>query len=183
MKQSIENAFPQVIHGICLEDTKAAEFWIFDESETKRCYIRIEPTSDEKHFQVLNISAKNISFLAIDKCMFDDSIKRQKRCDFAVFDESVFCFVEIKIVKAKNRKAERVNMYEQLRMTMQTFVENGVSFGNRKVEAIACFPIFDPILEESKIYPIFSSRSSDATAEFLQDFNATLLEGNSKTFL
>jgi hypothetical protein len=64
-----------------------------------------------------------------------------------------------------------------------TFVENGVSFGNRKVEAIACFPIFDPILEESTIYPVFSSRSTDTTAAFLQDFNATLLEGNSKTFL
>jgi hypothetical protein len=183
MKQSIETAFPQTIDGFCLEEIKAAEFWVFDESETKRCYVKVEPTADEKHFQVLNPSTKSISFLAIDKCLFDDSIKNQKRCDFAVFDDSVFCFVEIKVVKAKNRKSERVEMYKQLKMTIRTFNDNQVSFANRKIEAVVCFPIFDPILQESKIYPAFSSRSTDTTSEFLQDYNATLLEGNSKTFL
>ncbi len=182
MKQSIEIAFPQVINGTCLEDTQAVEFWVYDESDSKRCYTKAEPMPNEKHFQVLNVSAKTISFLAIDKCMFEDTIKWQKRCDFAIFDDFVFCFVEIKVVKAKNRKAERAEIYKQLRMTIQIFIENGVSFGSRKVEAIVCFPIFDPIFEESKIYPVFSSRSSAITAEFLQDFDTTLLEGNSKSF-
>ncbi len=175
MKQSIEAAFPIIKKNKCLEMVDAIEFWIFDSNLEKRCFIQISPNEEEKQFKVLNPSGNSISFLAIDKCVFldDDSIKR---CDFAIYDDMSFYFVEIKIVKAKNRKSERFDMYLQLASTIENFINKDVDFGNRKILAILSFP------KGSLTYPLFQSRSMEKTIEFLDNYNAILLEGNEITF-
>ena len=88
MKQAIENAFPQVINGGCLETEKRSLFHIYDSViDPRRCHISHLET-DDVHFTVNNPNNREIHFLAIDKCIFDDL--GPSRCDSALFSNSVF---------------------------------------------------------------------------------------------
>ena len=88
MKQAIENAFPQVIKGGCLETETRSLFHIYDSDlDPRRCHISHLET-DDVHFTVNNPNNRDIHFLAIDKCIFDDL--GPSRCDSALFSNSVF---------------------------------------------------------------------------------------------
>lgn len=173
MKQALENAFPQVIKGGCLETETRSLFHIYDSDlDPRRCHISHLET-DDVHFTVNNPNNVDIHFLAIDKCIFDDL--GPSRCDFALFSNSVFCFVEIKDVKMRGRQKARVNAQKQLSSTISEFLEQGVIFHNLNLEAIICFVHYE-------LYPAITATSIDAVVEFQDQFNARLLIGNSRTF-
>ncbi|RDB02809.1 hypothetical protein [Runella aurantiaca] len=137
MRQSIEAFFPQCIEGKCIE-TEQGDFQIFDsEQEPKRCYIR-KNEEEPTHFSVLNPAQKEVNFLAIDKCILYDNAK--EHCDFAVFDDTRFSFVEIKARHPlhKRRLSDRKKARQQLQETILHFQENGIEFKNINLEAIIC---------------------------------------------
>ena len=172
MKQSIEMAFPQSIAGDCLIVQSSEEFHIYDRvTHPKRCYIRDDETQ-VVHFTVVNPQNKDIHFLAIDACLFDE--KDEPRCDFAIFDDTVFCFVEIKDIKGRQRRNARINAQKQLSNTIKQFLNSGIAF-SAGLEAIVCFAT-------EKIYPATTAQSIDAVVEFEQEFGARFLIGNSRTF-
>ncbi|MGA0560747.1 hypothetical protein ACO2Q8_29040 [Larkinella sp. VNQ87] len=135
MKEQLEQVIPKVSTNGCLEAISDLEFGIYD-SETKRSYRQTDPNGII-HFTVENPNRKEIHFLAIDKCLFDDS-EPIERCDFAVFDNRTFAFVEIKETdssiqrSAHNRKAK-----SQLKATIE-FFQNSISFTVKHLEAYVC---------------------------------------------
>jgi hypothetical protein len=174
MKQSIEISFPQTVEGNCIE-TVGGNFEVFDsEIEPKRCYIR-RKEGEPAHFSVLNPSQKAVHFLAIDKCILYDDAK--KHCDFAVFDDSTFSFVEIKArhPEHKRRNQDKKKACGQLKETIAYFQEKGIDFQDINLEAIIC-------LTSEETHPVANSESQNAVAEFLFSFNAKLLIGNKKEF-
>lgn len=173
MKQAIEVAFPQVKNGGCLQ-TFEKSFEIYDsDDEPKRCYVSNE-TDQDVHFAVLNPGNKEISFVAIDNCVFN--AKDSKRCDCAIFSIDTFCFLEIKNVGVKQRRNSRIDAQRQLASTIIEFKDRGISFDNYELEAIISFGNI------KNIYPVGRAQSLNAELEFEIRFNAKLLIGNARTF-
>ena len=173
MKEAIENSFPQVINGGCLEVETRFLFHIYDSNvDPRHCHISQQETGGI-HFTVNNPENDEIHFLAIDKCVFDDL--GSSRCDFAVLTNSVFCFIKIKDVKMRGRQKARINAQKQLSNTINEFLEQGISFANYHLEAIICFVHYD-------LYPAITATSIDAVVEFEEQFGAELLIGNYRAF-
>ncbi len=173
MLKQIETTFAKTIAGNCIEKTSETQFEVFDnEIEPKRCYIKTEQ-NQEGQFSVLNPNVNDIYFLAIDKCLlFDFDVTH---CDFAVFDQNTFCFIELSISNKRNRSEKRKHAVGQLSSTISHFISSGISFENYSLEAIISF-------KAEKIYPARSAKSNDAIFFFESEFNAQLLEGNRKVF-
>jgi len=167
MKNKLEEAFPQVLTNHCLETNSEKEFWIYDCDEENRCYI----TSEDNQFQVINNTKNNISFLAIDKCIFfdDDTFKK---CDCAVFNEKTFCFIEIKKSKVARRNRNKKVASRQLKSTIELF-KTKIDF-NLSLEAYLCIGFSNTI-------PSRSASSSDMILEF-EELDTKLFEGCQKEF-
>ena len=172
MKQFIEKAFPQIIQNTCLEIITDTQFSIYD-SESGRCLIQKE-NDGIIHFTVKNPNKKDIGFLAIDKCIFMDN-DNIERCDFAVFDNKTFCFIEIKETarrKSENSKKAR----SQLLTTIQEFIKK-IDFSNMRLEAYVVVG-----LDFSEVKPASKAQDLVTTLEFME-YKVTLFhDGNEKKF-
>lgn len=154
----------------CFLEENAAYFEIFDD-EKEGCLIRLE--KETGHFQIENPNKKNIGFVKIDDCLLPSH--EHRKADFAVFDETCFCIVEIKNVKTSRRKKARANAFEQLEKTLDIFQEKEIDFSNHKLQAITAFTF-------ERSYPIATTRMQSKVKHFFDKFNADLMEGNSKSF-
>ena len=112
MQNDLKAIYPQIEANNCLDTVTQKEFDIYDCEEEKRCYI----ATDYGQFKVINSLEKEISFLAIDKCLFFDNDKF-KKCDCLVFDKDTICFIEIKACKFKQRKSNKKTAISQLKST------------------------------------------------------------------
>lgn len=174
IQSKIVATFPKCVENTCLETVNYVRFWINDPTDNQsKCEIVTEENPNN-HFEIENFAEKKIHFLAIDKCIFQDS-DEHKKCDFAVFDEMSFCWVEVKDVKPRNRKNSRKMAIEQLKRTIEIFKKN-IDFGKIKLEANVCF--------HSKIStrPQFSATNAAIVKEFQDEFRVRLTEGNKKIF-
>ena len=172
MKLFIEKAYPQIIQNSCLEILTDLEFSIYD-SEIGRCFIQKE-VNEIIHFTVKNSNQKEIGFLAIDKCIFMDSDKI-KRCDFAVFDNKTFCFVEIK--ETNQRKSENSRKArEQLLITINEF-KGKIDFSDKRLEAYVVVG-----LDFKKVYPASKSQDLLSILKFERLGVTLFYDGNEKKF-
>jgi hypothetical protein len=181
VKQLIETTFPCQT-GNCLETRNETIFWVNeypDEFEfgknRKKSFVLIE-TEDDLLFTVKNPNQKIIHFLSIDQGIFDGTkVYSEGRCDFALFDDTRFCFVEIKEVTLKHRNKERIEAYKQLKETIVKFKEH-LDFGHYKIEAQVSFK------SSRKIYPRQSSSNQDIAKEFDDELAVALFENNDIEF-
>lgn len=132
-------------------------------------------TNDELLFTVKNEQAKEITFLAIDKGIFLDTPNFPfQKCDFALFDDSRFCFVECKDSVAKQRSKERNSAFNQLKETILVF-KNNIDFSDYQIEAQVS-------LKARRVYPRQSCSREDKVKEFEDELNVALYENNEITF-
>jgi hypothetical protein len=172
MKAQIETAFPQCLTNHCLVVPTAKEFDIAEDDKAKKCYI-VKNSTEAGILKITNPLLKDIYFLVIDKCLFFDS-DAFKKCDCAVFDNRVFCFVEIKDCSFKNRQSHKSKAVEQLKTTIELFKAN-LDFQGYQLEALMCFRF-------KKIYPAQLTTQINRAIEFQDKLQTTLLEGNQKVF-
>lgn len=135
MFSAINAAFPPTETNNCLQTITDSEFHIYDHETGRRCYLQHDPDG-VKHFTVKNTVGYPVHFLAIDKCLLTDSELTQ-RCDCAVFDEQMFCFIEIKTTSSDNdrRIAKcRKKATDQLQATISYFRDK-IGFETVQVEA------------------------------------------------
>ena len=172
MREQIETAFPQCIENTCIEEHTDSNIFIIDPEEDGPC--QVVATEEEAHLVIKNPQEINIHLLKIDQCLFfDDSV--HKKCDCAVFTETLFCFVEIKnTVRSKQRSNHRRKARKQLEQTIQLFQDN-LDFSAIQQQAIICFT-FKPAR------PVASTSAQEAAVLFQDQYNVTLLEGNEVTF-
>ena len=167
MQNSLKAIYPQIEVNNCLDIVTQKEFDIYDCEEEKRCYI----ATDYGQFKVINSLEKEISFLAIDKCLFFDNDKF-KKCDCLVFDKDTICFIEIKACKFKQRKSNKKTAISQLKSTIDIFRKEFDI--DKKIEAYLCIGM-------NPENPPRAS-SSDRILEFEEELDTQLLEGCQKTF-
>ena len=171
MLDAIQKSFPQTFANACLQTLTEVELHIYDTDE-KRCEIQTEPEGIV-HFTVENPAAQDIHFLAIDKCLLFDNDEIQ-RCDCAIFNHKVFCFVEIKEVDHAARRADQNRKAkEQLKNTIRLFKEQ-LTFTTRHLEAYACVGRTTP-------RPARLASDLNDRLEF-EDLGATFYHGNIKRF-
>ena len=167
MQNSLKTAFLNIETNNCMEVLTQKEFEIYDCEEEKRCYIATE----YGQFKVINSLEKEITFLAIDKCIFFDSDKF-KKCDCVIFDEDTICFIEIKACKIKQRKSNKKTAITQLRSTIEIFKEKLDI--EKKIEAYLCIGI-------NPEHPPRAS-TSDKVLEFEEELDTQLFDGCQKEF-
>jgi len=93
-------------HSKCCEII-TDDFIYIKDVKNSHCIISIE---NDYHLKILNPNNQNISFLKIDKCVFDDS--DDEKCDCLVANKDLIYFAEIKelenfdshVKKSKKRK-------------------------------------------------------------------------------
>jgi hypothetical protein len=181
VKQLIETTFPCQT-GNCLETRNETIFWVDeypDEIEfgknRKKSFVLIE-TEDDLLFTVKNPTQKVVHFLSIDQGIFDGTkVYSKGRCDFALFDDIRFCFIENKIVTLRHRSKERIEAYKQLKETIVKFKEH-LDFGHYQIEAQISFK------SNRKIYPRQSSSNQDVAKEFDDELAVALFENNDIEF-
>ena len=167
MQNSLKTIYPQIDDNNCLDTLTKKEFEIYDCEDEKRCYIATE----YGQFKVINSLEKEISFLAIDKCLFFDNDKF-KKCDCLLFDKENICFIEIKACKFKQRKSNKKTAISQLKSTIEIFRKEFDIY--KKIEAYLCIGM-------NPENPPRAS-SSDRILEFEEELDTKLLEGCQKAF-
>lgn len=81
----------------CTQSLSKNYFFIRDDKQNKPSYIEF----DNGQFEVINHTQKEIFFLQIDDCLYGS--QDATRCDCAIYNDDVFCFIELKICKLNNQ--------------------------------------------------------------------------------
>lgn len=165
MQDKIKAAFPVIEDNACLIVSTENNIFIQDQLNDK-CII--VDNSKVYHFFINNIDNNSVSFLAIDKCMFDDQ-SGHKKCDFAFYTNTVFAFVEIKDT-ANRQSGHKTQAKEQLEATIVKFREK-IDFENVKLLAIISW-------KYRPLRPAASTGMQSAKFNFLTKYNVDLREGN-----
>jgi hypothetical protein len=128
---------------------------------TKQGKILIDSLAMEKSFKVSNI--EKIGFIPIDG---QGGLSEKGGCDFVIFDNKDFCFVEIKLnatsLKRRAVGENRAKAIGQLSKTIDLFNEKlNKNYSELKLEAYVSTP---------KTYPKVRSSRVDVRAEFLEKY-------------
>ncbi|MEA3352319.1 MAG: hypothetical protein U9Q33_00685 [Campylobacterota bacterium] len=147
----------------CIEKITKEKFFIKDDIPNHPAYI----VNEKGQFEVINNTQKEIGFLVIDDCVYDSS--DESRCDCAIFDESKFCFIELKVCKIKKQKFNRKKADEQLKETIINFKEMDITKG-KTLEAYSCLNCE----HEEGFVRITNASSQDTILEFEEEYNTNL---------
>jgi len=155
----------------CTKNISLKNFFIKDDESSKISII----VQENGQFKVINKTSENINFLAIDGCMYSSS--DASRCDCAVFDDNVFCFIELKTCKIKSRNVNRAKADKQLKETIIKF-KNENLIGDRKMEAYTCITC-----KKDELFTTITNVSNKSKqVEFLDELDTELYYECKKEF-
>ena len=115
----------------CTQIISDNNFFIIDDKENHPPYI----VDKNGEFNIINNSKKQLSFIAIDSCIYNS--QDDTRCDCAISDNETFCFIELKHTKRTAWKKRRDDAQKQLEATISEFTTKNVT-QNKKLEAFMC---------------------------------------------
>ena len=167
--------FPHCDPNQCLQVEAANKFVVIDTPAGKSTIYKGDTSLLQfPYFTVYNPAEKNIYFLAIDECIY--FAKDGKKCDFAVHDENIICFVEIKLAagNANTRRAKKKDAILQLKTSINDFTQK-VNLTPLKLEACLC-------VGYKTAAPRTKASSQGNAKDFIDNFNTELFEGNEMTF-
>jgi hypothetical protein len=171
MVNSLKEVFPHLEEKECLQLITKEAFEIFDHEEDKKCYT-IEKNGQ---FKVLNPNQKEISFLAVDECLFDSS--DGSRADCIIFDNVTLCFIELKDCKNKNIPRNRQKAKKQLIALIEFFQEK-IKI-DRKLEAYICVTC---TTEDGTVTMTPRANNEEAQLEFEEFYDTALFYKCEKEF-
>ena len=172
MVNSLKEVFPHIDEKKCLQFITKEAFEIFDHEEDKKCII----LETNGQFKVSNLNQKEIGFIAVDECLFDSS--DGTRADCIIFDEEVFCFIELKHCKNKNISRNRQKAKSQLMATVEFFKEK-INI-EQKLKAYICVTCFT---DEERITMTPSANNEEAQLEFEEFLDTELFYKCDKEFI
>ncbi len=164
---NLQITFPNLQLNNCLSQHSLTYFGVIDDGLNK-CYVEPDGTI-KADFKVFNNDAQNINFLAIDKCIFSRDYS-DERCDFALFDDSQFTFIEIKAPQNLFIRTRLINKaFRQLEATILEFNNQNVFRGVRiGLEAIVCLVV------NKQSYPVISTSILSKQVEFSKRYKTIL---------
>ncbi|WP_294963592.1 hypothetical protein [Sulfurimonas sp.] len=115
----------------CVESVDKKHFFIQDADDQKPAFI----VEENGEFEVVNKTNHPVDFLKIDSCVSNSS--DNKRCDCAIYNDDIFCFIELKNSKRTNWKSWIKSAEEQLEATIEDFKNEEIT-KNKTLEAYMC---------------------------------------------
>ncbi|MCP4701971.1 MAG: hypothetical protein GY862_34695 [Gammaproteobacteria bacterium] len=98
--------FPLIANNNCLEANDSSVFHVYDDPTAGRCRIDTAmEIPEEQSFVVDNPDNKQIRLLAVDHCLLFDG--EGKKCDCILYDDTYFCFIELKDVISDDHQKRR----------------------------------------------------------------------------
>ncbi len=155
----------------CLEVIPDKHFFIQDANDNNPAFIK----NDNGQFEVINTTQGDINFLKIDDCIY--SSQDETRCDCAVFNDKVFCFIELKTCKIKNQKAHRETADKQLKETIIRLKNESIA-EDKNLEAYTCLTC----KIDNQLTRITKTRHNNTILEFKEDLNTRLYYNCKKEF-
>lgn len=156
------------------------KFYIAENDNTSQSYIvpSTEISVDlDKCLIVLNPHSTKIFHLSIDACFLTQQYGYdQEKCDFVVFNDGLFCFVELKS-NAESKKKVRENLKKarkQLGATINFFDDNEVDFSNHILKAY--------IVLKNKLYPQDQASIKERRKKFFDEYEVDLFEESEVEF-
>jgi len=171
MISSLKEIFPHIEKNGCFQIINKEYFEILDDEEEKKCCI----LEDKGQFKVVNRQKREIDFIAVDSCLFNSS--DGSRSDCIVYDEEVFCFIELKHCKNKNIPRNRQKAKKQLMATIEFFT-NKMEIA-KKLEAYICVTCSS---NSEKITMTPRANNEEAQLEFEEFYNTELFYKCQKEF-
>ncbi len=167
-------SFPQCLNNTCTETTNNDVIFVVDTITGKSEIFKHLPlTPPLPFFKIINCIKKTIFVTAIDNCVFFPV--DGKKCDFVVYDERLFCFVELKRGFNPSKKSQKKKeAIEQLSKTISDFKQK-IDFENYKLEAYPCVGYKTTI-------PRCSATDTSTKKRFWDLYKVELCEGNSRKF-
>jgi hypothetical protein len=166
------NNFPD-----CCEYIEDVMFFIKDEPNG----VSNISNKDDYHLKIINNNKQKVSFLKIDKCVFNDS--NAKKCDCSLANHEKIYFVEIKELelyddskKSQNKKnKKRIEAREQLSNTINNLKLVHAELDLKNVYAIIAL---QPKLEDNYI-KIITSKVQNVIDSFIESCGCpNIYEGN-----
>jgi len=171
MINKLKNIFPHLQEKECLKIVTHKLFDILDDKVGEKAYI----INNNGQFNVLNKNEKAISFLSVDDCLYNSA--DGKRCDCIIYNNEVFCFIELKHCKDINIKRHRRKAKKQLIATIEFFTSNFQL--PKKLEAYICVTCVN---NEENITMIPLASNGAAQLEFEDEYNTQLFYECKKEF-
>lgn len=168
----INEAFAHCAGNGCLYSTSRALFFVIDPAAGKSQLHLADEPPHFPCFAVKNNTNAEVHVLCIDDCIFFAG--DGKKCDFAVFDDSVFCFVEMKKGLGSNRNKKKRDGAEQLKTTIRDFLQR-IKFDDYRVEA--CLNV-----GYRETSPRISASNQNLRKQFMDEFGIDLFEGSEICF-
>lgn len=135
LEEQLINAFKdKPISQRCLKKTNSPMLGVVDPGGENPCQLLEEEDENfgDAQFEIYNLNERELCFLAIDKCVIE---KGSKRCDFAIFNENEFVFVELKGVISTSSETVKQRHDEartQLESTIGIFSDKNINLSNYK---------------------------------------------------
>lgn len=173
----MDNIINKINYNDCCEVTSDVNIYIKDINNSS-CIISNE---DDYHVHVINKKNKDISFLKIDKCVYNDG--DDKKCDFAVADDDIAYFVEVKELENfdshSKRNSKRKEAKRQLINTIKLFIDKYPEIDTLKISAVIALL---PKLEEGYI-SVINIKTQTVIDEFIEKCGCpNIYEGNQIEF-
>jgi hypothetical protein len=173
MIEIIPSEFPNCTPNGCISTVIDLEFRVYDRKDDC-CFVSVDNHPDTLcYFTIKNPSGKQLTFLAIDKCLIPED-DDEKKCDCAVFDNKTFNFIEIKTASSGQRSKRRIKAFEQLKHTIGLF-KSKMDFNNFDVYAMICIGC-------KAVYPRSTASHMGRRMEMSLLHKAKLVEGNLISF-
>lgn len=135
LEEQLINAFKdKPISQKCLKKTNSPMLGVLDPPKDP-CELleKDNPKFKDAQFEIENLNERDLCFLAIDQCVLPK--KGGKRCDFAIFSENEFVFVELKLITSTNPKTVKQRheyARTQLESTISIFSDKNINLSDYK---------------------------------------------------
>jgi len=162
---------PRVSAGSCVVSYSDRQVVIYDHKKTKNqadddpridghCYLRqLNEELTPFDFTVRNPRGQVFHFVAVDKCMFLDSERKQRRCDCLVFTDKTALFIDLKENNSvSGRKKGCREAITQICASIEWFLAENLLADREEVEAIVANGT-------RRRHPRFTANNIEKTAE------------------
>jgi len=180
MIEKLRDKFDKSRVNNCLSIDNRDKFLIAENDTTKQAYIvpNTETNIDvDNCLEINNPLSKEINHISIDGCFLSQQHDYDgEKCDLVVFDNSKFCFVELK-TNAESSKLRYKNLKKarnQLGATINYFDDNGLDFTTHNLEAY--------IILKNKLYPTDKASIKERRKKFFDEYEVDLFERSEINF-
>ena len=174
MVEKLRDKFGEERVNNCLSSDNREYFLVAEDDSTNQSYIvpSTETSIDvDKCVEIQNPSSNEINHISIDGCFLTSQYGYEdEKCDLIVFDDSKFCFVELKS-NAESQKQTSKNLRKarnQLGKTINFFDNNGLDFTTHNLEAY--------IILKNRLYPTDQASIKERRKKFFDEYEVDLFE-------